>query len=416
MKTWLPFELIAAFRFLLEGRMQTLLTIVGAAVGVSVIVFMSSLLAGVQANIFSRVLSTRAHIVISPSEEVARPQRMATALQTFAIVQKPAQRLRSIDQWQAIAAQLTARPDIVTVSPAVVGAAFAVRGEVADAVSVTGMEPDAFYRIIALPEKMISGSATLSPNGVLIGIELASDLGIGVGEKLRIRTTSTTSTKTTSGSDQTFIIGGTFDLGNKEVNQRSVFVSLRSAQSLLGLAGGVTSLSVNLIDAYQAEVVATDLRSALGVNAESWIKTFEELFTALNTQSIANYVIQFFVAIAVALGISSVLVVSVVQRSREIGILRAMGASRAQVMRVFLVQGAVIGMLGSLAGSALGAGFVLVWRAFARNPDGTEFFPIALQPSLFVATAVVATLTGLVTAVLPALSAARLDPVDAIRG
>jgi lipoprotein-releasing system permease protein len=413
MKTWLPFELIAAFRFLLEGRMQTLLTIVGAAVGVSVIVFMSSLLAGVQANIFSRVLSTQAHIVISPSEEVARPQNTATALQTFAIVQKPAQRLRSIDQWQAIAAQLTARPDIVTVSPAVVGAAFAVRGEVADAVSVTGMEPDAFYRIIALPEKMISGSATLPPNGVLIGIELASDLGIGVGEKLRIRTTST---KATSGSDQTFIIGGTFDLGNKEVNQRSVFVSLRSAQSLLGLAGGVTSLSVNLIDAYQAESVATDLRSALGVNAESWIKTFEELFTALKTQSIANYVIQFFVAIAVALGISSVLVVSVVQRSREIGILRAMGASRAQVMRVFLVQGAVIGMLGSLAGSALGAGFVLVWRAFARNPDGTEFFPIALQPSLFVATAVVATLTGLVTAVLPALSAARLDPVDAIRG
>lgn len=413
MSLWLPFELIAAFRFLLEGRMQTLLTIIGAAVGVSVIVFMSSLLAGVQANIFTRVLSTQAHIVISPIEEAARPQRTGTVIDGFAIVQKPAQRLRSIDQWQAIAAHLTARPDIVTVSPAVVGAAFAVRGEVADAVSVTGMEPDAFYRIIALPEKMISGSATLSPNGVLIGIELASDLGIGVGEKLRIRTTSTT---TKSASDQTFIIGGTFDLGSKEINQSSVFVSLRSAQSLLGLAGGVTSLSVNLSDAYEAEVVATDLRSALGVNAESWIKTFEELFTALNTQSIANYVIQFFVAIAVALGISSVLVVSVVQRSREIGILRAMGASRAQIMRVFLVQGAVIGMLGSLAGSALGAGFVLVWRTFARNPDGSEFFPITLQPSLFAATALVATLTGLVTAVLPALSAARLDPVDAIRG
>lgn len=413
MSLWLPFELIAAFRFLLEGRMQTLLTIIGAAVGVSVIVFMSSLLAGVQANIFTRVLSTQAHIVISPIEEAARPQRTGTVIDGFAIVQKPAQRLRSIDQWQAIAAHLTARPDIVTVSPAVVGAAFAVRGEVADAVSVTGMEPAAFYQIIALPEKMVSGSATLAPNGVLIGIQLASDLGIGVGEKLRIRTNSTT---TKSASDQTFIIGGTFDLGSKEINQSSVFVSLRSAQSLLGLAGGVTSLSVNLSDAYEAEVVATDLRSALGVNAESWIKTFEELFTALNTQSIANYVIQFFVAIAVALGISSVLVVSVVQRSREIGILRAMGASRAQIMRVFLVQGAVIGMLGSLAGSALGAGFVLVWRTFARNPDGSEFFPITLQPSLFAATALVATLTGLVTAVLPALSAARLDPVDAIRG
>jgi len=413
--TFLPFELIAAFRFLLEGRMQTVLTIVGAAVGVSVIVFMSSLLAGVQANIFNRVLSTQAHIVISPLEDVARPLRHSSTTSTLAIVQKPTQRLRSIDQWQALMARLSVRQDVVAVSPSVVGAAFAVRGDAANAVSLTGMVPSEFYRIIALPDKMVTGSALLAPDGILIGTQLADDLGLRTGEKLRIRTGSSSSS-TAGASDQTFVIGGTFDLGSKDSNLRSVFVTLRSAQSLLGITGGVTDVSINLTDPYQAETAAEALRTALGVNAESWIKTFEQLFTALNTQSIANYVIQFFVAVAVALGISSVLVVSVVQRSREIGILRAMGASQGQILRVFLAQGAVIGLLGSLAGSALGAGFVLLWRTFARNADGTEFFPIALHLSLFVATGLVATLTGLVTAVLPALSAARLNPVDAIRG
>lgn len=408
----LPFELTAAFRFLLEGRRQTLLTIIGAAVGVSVIVFMSALLAGVQANIFNRVLSTQAHVVISPHEDVARPQRGALPATELAIIQKPTQRLRSLDQWQAIAARLSARADVVAVSPTVVGAAFAVRGDAANAISLTGMVPSEFYRIIDLPEKMLSGSATLAPDGVLIGAELAADLGIGTGEKLRIRAGSGTA----GASDQTFIIGGIFDLGNKDANQRSVFVTLRSAQSLLGLAGGVTTVSAILVDPYQAETVAEALRTSLGLNAESWIKTFEQLFTALTTQSVANYVIQFFVAVAVALGISSVLVVSVVQRSREIGILRAMGASQGQVLRIFLAQGTVIGLLGSVAGSALAIGFVLLWRSFARNADGTEFFPIALPIALFLTTGLVATLTGLVTAVLPALSAARLNPVDAIRG
>ncbi|MBB4063978.1 ABC transporter permease [Gellertiella hungarica] len=412
MKPFLPFEVIAAVRFLLDGRRQTLLTVIGAAVGVSVILFMTSLLHGVQSNIFNRVLSTQAHIVISPPEEVSRPLRAEDGPREMATVQKPAQRLRSIDQWQAISARLLSRPDVTAVSPAAAGAAFAVKGDVANPVTLNGILPDAFYRIIDLREKIVHGSADLAPGGILIGTALASDLGLGIGEKIRIRTNRSS----TAGGDQTFTIDGIFDLGNKDANERSVYVPLRSAQSLLNLPGGITSLSVDISDPYAAETVADELRSALGVNAESWVKTFEQVFTALSTQSVANYTIQFFVAVAVALGISSVLVVSVVQRSREIGILRAMGASRGRILRIFLTQGASIGFLGSLAGSILGIFFVLLWRTFARNPDGTEFFPVTMEPSLFIRTILAATVTGVITALLPALSAARLNPVDAIRG
>jgi len=126
--------------------------------------------------------------------------------------------------------------------------------------------------------------------------------------------------------------------------------------------------------------------------------------------------IRFFVGLSVAAGIASVLVVSVVQRSKEVGILRAMGGSRGQLLRVFLIQGAVVGLLGSIIGSAIAAGLIAAWREIARNPDGTAMFPLTIDPQLFAWAALIATLTGLLAAVTPAIRAAHLEPVAAIRG
>jgi lipoprotein-releasing system permease protein len=133
-------------------------------------------------------------------------------------------------------------------------------------------------------------------------------------------------------------------------------------------------------------------------------------------QSLSNTVIRFFVGLTAALGIASVLVVSVVQKSKEIGILRAMGTSRSQVLRVFLVQGGVMGLVGSLFGCGLGWSFLSVWRSIALNPDGTPLFIIEIEPELFMLAAAGATLVGVLAAVVPARRAARLDPAIAIRG
>ena len=126
--------------------------------------------------------------------------------------------------------------------------------------------------------------------------------------------------------------------------------------------------------------------------------------------------IRFFVTLAVALGIASVLVVSVVQRQREIGILRAMGTPRQRILAVFLLQGGIVGLGGSLLGTALGAALAVGFTRVARNADGSPLFPIVLQPELFVSSAALATLVGVLAAWLPARRAARLDPVEAIRG
>jgi lipoprotein-releasing system permease protein len=152
------------------------------------------------------------------------------------------------------------------------------------------------------------------------------------------------------------------------------------------------------------------------VEADSWIKTNAQFFTAVQAQETSNTLIRLFVALSVAFGIAAVLIVSVIQRSKDIGILRAMGTTRGQILRVFLLQGGLLAFVGSLVGSTLGAAALIYWHAIARQADGTELFPLILERSLFITTAALATLTGLVAAMAPALRAARLDPVEAIRG
>jgi len=200
------------------------------------------------------------------------------------------------------------------------------------------------------------------------------------------------------------------------VNERNVYIALRVAQNLLNLAGGVSSIEIKVQDPFAAEFIAQTIQAETGLEADSWIKTNAQFFTAIAAQTLSNTLIRFFVGLTAALGIASVLVVSVVQKSKEIGILRAMGTSRMQVLRLFLVQGGVMGLSGSILGSLLGWGFLMLWRGVARNADGTPMFIIVIDPMPFVLATAGATLVGILAAAVPARRAARLDPAVAIRG
>jgi lipoprotein-releasing system permease protein len=299
-------------------------------------------------------------------------------------------------------------PDVLVVSPVAGGSALVVRGAASRAVTVTGIEPDAYFRIVDIGDKIVRGSARLTGTDILIGTELANDLGVDLGDKLRVATAD--------GTASTLTIAGIFDLGNKPANQRITYVALHTAQSLLGLPGGATSLEVSVGDVYAAEVIAQRITTATRVEADSWIRTNAQFFTAISAQTTANTAIRFFVGLSVAFGIASVLAVVVVQKSREIGIFRAMGISRAQILRLFLLQGALLGLGGSVVGSAVGALGLFLWQRAAKNADGTALFPLVLDPVLFTVALLLATATGLLSAVAPARRAARLDPVVAIRG
>jgi len=410
--TWLPFEWIVAIRFLREGRLQTLFIIAGVAIGVGVIVFMSALLSGLQANIIRRVLSTQSHVQLVQPQQVTRQLRIgADASQgqlEGAIVQPPLQQTKSIDQWQAIVAQVRAMPDVKVVSPVATGPVLLVRGNATRAVTVSGIEPETYFRIVDFSDKILRGSVHMAGSDILIGNELSTDLGVDVGDKLHITAAN--------GATSVLTIAGVFDLGNKGANQRNTFTVLHTAQSLLQMPGGVTTIEVTLQDIYAAEMIAQRIAGVTGVEADSWIKNSAQFFAAIKAQSTANTAIRFFVGLSVAFGIASVLVVSVVQKSREIGILRAMGISRAQILRLFLLQGGLLGFGGSLAGSAVGALSLVMWQRWARNADGTPLFILEFDSTMFAIALVLATITGLLAALAPALRAARLDPVVAIRG
>ncbi|MEN9503887.1 MAG: hypothetical protein RI964_3172 [Pseudomonadota bacterium] len=409
MNSAMPFEWILAIRFMRQARMQTLLIMAGVALGVSVIVFISALISGLQSNLFRRTLDFQAQIIILPPKEVSRSLHQAgDGAMLATLVQPRAQRLQSVDQWQTVLTQVAKMDGVSVVAPVVSGAGFIVRGEANKAVGLTGIEPETYLQLIALNSKIIAGTANITGTDMLVGLDLAKDLGVWTGDKLNLQTAS--------GGTATLSIRGIFDYGNSGMNSRSVYIALRTAQSLLDLAGGVTSVEVNLDAPFTAETVAQTIQAQTGLKVDSWIATNAQFFSALEAQSMSNTVIRFFVGLTAALGIASVLVVSVVQKSKAIGILRATGTSRQQILRLFLLQGALTGLIGSLLGAFVGWLFLIAWRNIAINADGTQLFPITFDPMLFVYAAVGATLVGILAALFPALQAARLDPAVAIRG
>jgi len=401
------FEWAVALRFLWEGGMQTLLIVAGATAGISVIVFISGFLTDLQSDLIRRTLGVQPGIIVRPAEEVARPLRGGTGATAVEQVQARAQRLRSVDQWQALQAELEVTRGIRAVSPVAAGPGLITRGDVNKSVTITGIVPERYVVVTRLDEKILAGDLRLNPGDTVIGTDLARDLGIEIGDKVRL------STPTSAGD--AFQVRAIYDLGQRNLNRAYAYVTLPTAQALLNLPGGVSSVEIAVDDLFRAESLAQQLQARFPHEVESWMTANSQLRTALNNQTVMTLLVRFFLALVVAIGVASVLIVSVVQKTREIGILRAMGASRGRILRVFLLQGALIGAVGAVLGSASGYVLTSVMSDVLRGDDGTPLFTARFNLALYLYTVLGATVLGLVSAVMPARQAANLDPAQAIR-
>lgn len=403
------FVWVVAWRLLREGRFQSWLIVGGVAIGVAVIVYITAIVNGLQANIIERTLSAQAHVVLRPAERVnTRVLQDRDGVVTLADVRKRTQREETITDVAPVLQTVRAWPGVAAAAAVVSGPGVAQQGGVRKAVVLIGVVLDDYQAVIRLDDKRRAGALSLQTGEALIGTELAADLGLTPGSRLRLQSAT--------GETLSVRVAGLMDYGIQDLNRRRVLLPLRDAQSLLGLGLGVTEIDVRLRDLFAAQGLAADLQRATGLQADSWQAANGQLVTALRSQSASSLMIRVFVTIAVALGIASVLVVSVVQRQREIGILRAMGTPRHRILGVFLLQGGIVGLVGSLLGAALGAALAVGFTRIARNADGSPLFPMVLEVNLFVSTAVLATAVGVLAAWLPAMRAARLDPVEAIRG
>lgn len=236
---------------------------------------------------------------------------------------------------------------------------------------------------------------------------LAQAIGLEVGSKLRV--------STVGGRNELLTVVGVFDLGNQGVNERWVITPLRAGQTLLDQVGAVSRVDLRIPDPFEAELVARRFEGRTGLEAESWMATNAQLLTALRSQGSSSAMIQFFVILSVTIGIASVLVVSVVQKRRQIGILRAMGISRSSIARIFVWQGGLLGATGSVLGVAMGTGIAAAFTYATTSAGAGPTFPIVVKPELMISAGLIAFVTGLVAAALPSIRAARLDPAEAIR-
>ncbi len=390
-----------AWRFLRSGRTQSVLILAGVSVGVGAFVFISALLGGLQADLVERTLGTQAHLVVLPDAPPPRTLRESREGALFARRVEPVEpRLRPFDQWQRVVRAMEGTSGVAAVCPKVSGAALAVRGSTEVGVEVVGADPGRLREVVDLPGFLVAGRYRLASEAAVVGRGLAEELGVDVGDPLRL---------STGQGEQRLRIAGIVAVGASAIDDRWVVVSLRTGQQLLGRVGDVTAIEATVDDIFAADAVAADIAARTGLVVESWMDRNAQLTTALRSQDISSGMIRLFVMVAVAMGIASVLVVSVVQRRGQIGVLRAIGVPRRTVLQVFLWQGVLLGGAGAFLGSALG--FVVV-----AGLQRLLFFDVRVGPTVLALAAAISMMTGIVSALVPARSAARLDPATAIRG
>lgn len=407
------FEANLAYRHLRHSPGQSLLTILTVAVAVMVMIFINSLVLGLQNRILKDQIGSLPHVTVKMAERNPTPLEdlPGTGFRGSAIEKQAIQRV-DIQQPALLEEQLMKFPGVTVAVSAVRGQAFVIRGQKRYGVNVAGSDPYRYERIVSLQENMIAGHwLDLTSEEVVLGFRLADDLGVKVGDRIRLQSSE--------GVSQTFLIAGMFDTGINNLDQGQVFVTLRAAQDLFATGRDVSSVNLKLAKPFQANDTADRIAAALGYKCESWMREQAQIVNAFNAQNSSRLMISGFSLLASGFGIASVLIVSVLQKSKQIGILKSIGARDRQLMLVFTLEGLLIAVLGASLG-AVGGSFLLKAlmgiKQVARFGKANTLFPITFDVSVFAGAMGAAVLATLVASILPAWRAARMSPVDVIRG
>jgi lipoprotein-releasing system permease protein len=313
-----------------------------------------------------------------------------------------------IRPWEPLAAQMEASGFFTAVCPVAEGPAFAVKGEKTSAVIIRGAPLPALDSVYQISRRMMKGAALLNAGGVLIGVDLARELRLKPGDTFRLTSPG--------GASDIFTVNGVFDLEVKALNSAWVVMALNRAAALLSLEGSVTAIEARVPAVFEAGLIAAALKKSFpALEWTSWQESNAALLAALKSQSHSSNLIQVMVLLAVTLGIASVLAVSAIQKSRQIGILKAMGADSRTIGLIFILMGFMLGVTGSALGCLGGYGLITGFLKGTAAATGRPLFPLAVDARLFVTSILVATAAGGLAAFVPARRSAALNPIEVIR-
>lgn len=394
------FEWMIALRFLLRGRAQTLLIVLGIAVGVAVQFFLSALISGLQVSLIDNTIGSAPHLLVLPAD------RLPAAAFAGGAARRDSGRvlideLTEIQSWQTYVDDLRRDRRVLRAAPAANGQGFIERGGAVVAVTVKGLTAPDGLDVYKIREKTVAGVPELASDTALLGRRIAERLTLAVGDKFVLRNDR--------GGRLVMRVGAVFDLGAAAGNDL-VAAAMDPVRSFFAI-GGVSAVEAQVRDVFAAEEVARGFGRQYGrVKLESWQERNRQLLTGLRSQSTSSITIQFFVIVSISLAIASVLGIAAVQKQRQLGILKAMGTTDRSASRIFVIQGLLLGGVGSLLG--LGLGLLMGW-GFVTGTGAAFGLEISARTLL---TPIVLALAAAVTAsTIPARKAAALSPIEVIR-
>lgn len=391
-----------ALRHLWSTPGQTILLMLGVAVGVSVFVFMSALIGGLATLLTQRTVGNISHITFEMAER--DPRRFLPAADAQVAVQKDLSRRAQIMVWEPAVRVIEASPGVTAVSPQIRGSAFVQRGEAIAPVGVIGVQPDKLSAIADIGRAIVAGTARLPPDSVLIGQTLAEDLGLRVGQVIRVQSDR--------GRERSFRISGIFALGIASADRQALYMNFQTARALFDLPSGISRIEVKIAPPEAAPRLENHLRAATGLKTTAWTEDNEQLFEALDAQGRTGSIIKVFALVTIVIGIASAMLLSIVRRRGEIGIMRAVGASQRFVLGVFVIEGTLIGVVGAVAGA------LLAWIALIPFPplEAVEGggLPVDRAQGDYLLAIVLTSLAAAVASTISARRATQIDPVEAI--
>jgi lipoprotein-releasing system permease protein len=403
----MPFEFRVALRYIRSGRLQSLLIFAGVAVSIVVFTFMAALINGLAISMTDDVIGSIAHVRLEPAPRLPRDLGVAGSVRRLVAVQRGNEPRAAVNGWREWERLIEALPGVSAVAASVSGSGSVVRGERILPVTVAGYETGKESAMLDVAGGIVRGAATLSPGEVLIGTTLADELGITTGQRLRIRSDR--------GRERALIVRGVFDVRSAAANERLAVTDLTTAQGLFELGGAVSRIEVKLTDVFTAAAAAERLGALTGLDAVDWIRENERLQDALRAQASTGDLVKFFAVLLIVIAVQSQLLLSVLRRKAEIGIMRSMGVTRSSVTGIFVTQGFLTGFLGSVLGAALGYGFASFLALVTLRPDGSRELPVDPALGEYGAAVLIATLVSTVAALLPARVASGVDPLEVIQ-
>lgn len=405
-----------AMRHLLARKRQSIVSLLGIILGVAFFLSIASLMQGSERDFIRRLVDNAPHITVSDDFRNPRAQPVFTAYPEAMVElrgSRPLTETRGIRGFEQILSLLS-KENGVDASPALTGQALISFAGRDVAVTLNGMVPSDITRVTTIAQYMIEGrieDLDANPGGIIIGGELA--------RKMSLRRGRTITMAAPNGQVRSFKIVGIFRTGRAAYDETQVFMTLKRAQALLDRANRANSIIIKLADPYDARNFAEKLESRIGYKCVSWQESSEDLLGTLVVRNVIMYTVVSAVLIVAAFGIYNVISTVVMEKQRDIAILKSMGFHAADIKKIFVVQGFLLGIAGNMAGLPLGMGMMAALMQVKIQPPGSLepiSMPLDWSWPQFAIAGTFALAASVFAALLPARKAADVQPVDILRG